>query len=79
MLNAITASGISPLEYLLSIVRDDGASPDRRFDAAKAAAPYCHARLAQIQATIDSTQLHVVSAEPMSAEEWAEKYSTPAK
>jgi hypothetical protein len=43
------ASGITPLDYLLSILRDDKVTRDVRMDAAKAAAPYMHARLASIE------------------------------
>lgn len=39
-------SGISPLEYMLSVMRDDLAPPSVRLDAAKSAAPYMHPRLA---------------------------------
>jgi hypothetical protein len=33
------------LDYLLSIMRDENEDKRERLDAAKAAAPYCHARL----------------------------------
>lgn len=39
---------ITPLKYLLTIVNDRQASPELRFAAAKAAAPYMHPRLASI-------------------------------
>jgi hypothetical protein len=42
-------NGISPLEFLLSIMDDDCQELNVRMDAAKSAAPYCHARLAQTQ------------------------------
>lgn len=45
---AIEASGLTPLEYLLGVMRDDMGDPVRRLDAAKAAAPYVHARLSTI-------------------------------
>ena len=48
--NAI-AEGMSPLEYLTSIYRDPGADEARRLDAAKAAAPYVHPKLASIEHT----------------------------
>lgn len=41
--------GITPLDYLLSVMRDDQKMPDVRLDAAKAAAPYVHPRLAAIE------------------------------
>ena len=34
-----------PLDYLLWIMRDEDQEARSRLDAAKAAAPYCHARL----------------------------------
>jgi hypothetical protein len=34
-----------PLDHLLGIMRDDEQDPRSRLDAAKAAAPCCHARL----------------------------------
>lgn len=37
--------GISPLEYMLSVVRDETATKDARLEASKAAAPYVHPRL----------------------------------
>lgn len=37
-----------PLEYLLSIMRDSKKRWPVRFEAAKAAAPYLHPRLAQV-------------------------------
>lgn len=39
-------SGITPLEYLLSVMRDTTQEPKDRMDAAKSAAPYVHPRLA---------------------------------
>src|SRR5262245_2037342 len=38
---------LSPLSYLLSIVRDPGAAPSRRARLPIATLPYCHARLAE--------------------------------
>ena len=45
---AIESSGLTPLEYLTSIYQDVSADEAKRLDAAKAAAPYVHARLANI-------------------------------
>jgi hypothetical protein len=44
------SAGITPLEYLLNILRDDTQAQEVRTDAAKAAAPYCHARLNSVEA-----------------------------
>jgi len=41
--------GISPLDYLLGVLRDSQLDRDTRIDAAKAAAPYVHARLAAVE------------------------------
>jgi hypothetical protein len=38
------AGDMSPLDYLLAILRDESVAPATRFDAAKAAAPYVHQR-----------------------------------
>ncbi len=44
----IAASGLTPLDYLLSIVRDEMAHKSLRLEAAKSAAPYCHPRMPQM-------------------------------
>ena len=49
------AGGLMPLDYLLSLLRDDSKSQELRIDVAKAAAPYLHARLASIEAKHDIT------------------------
>lgn len=46
---AALAEGISPLDFLLSAMRDGDQPFDKRLDAAKAAAPYVHARLAAVE------------------------------
>lgn len=46
--DAIAASGLTPLEYLTSVYQDVSADEGKRIDAAKAAAPYVHAKLSQI-------------------------------
>lgn len=38
-----------PLDYMLDILRNVEASPADRMDAAKAAAPYLHAKLASVE------------------------------
>ena len=42
------ATGVMPLDYLLGIMRDVGADEAKRIDCAKAAAPYVHPKLANI-------------------------------
>lgn len=42
----VAATGITPLDYMLKVMRDGKADVSRRDDMAKAAAPYVHPRLA---------------------------------
>lgn len=41
-----------PLDYMLSLLRDESLDTAQRFEAAKAAAPYVHARLSQVDSTV---------------------------
>lgn len=41
--------GLMPLEYMLSVLRDELQDQATRMDAAKAAAPYVHAKLASVE------------------------------
>lgn len=45
----IKASGLTPLDYMLNILRDESVAADRRDDMAKAAAPYVHPKLAAVE------------------------------
>ena len=44
--------GEMPLDFLLRIMRDAAADEAKRIDCAKAAAPYVHAKLANIDANV---------------------------
>lgn len=44
----VKASGLTPLDYLLSIMRDEIAPRQERVDAAHKAAPYVHPKLASV-------------------------------
>ena len=46
---AALASGISPLDFMLSVMRDETADVRRRDAMAMAAAPYIHPRLASVE------------------------------
>ena len=46
---AITESGVTPLEFLTEVFRNEENALDTRIDAAKAAAPYCHAKLSSVE------------------------------
>jgi hypothetical protein len=48
--DAAIAQGLSPLEYMLAVLRDPTVEPARRDEMAKAAAPYIHPRLASVEA-----------------------------
>ena len=57
----LVAEGLTPLDYLVGVMRQTMEYHETRFEAAKAAAPYMHARLAAVEmnATIkrDATDL----------------------
>src|SRR5688572_19191613 len=59
---AKAGNGMSPLDYLLRVMSDETEASDRRLDAARAAAPYCHARLQPINSDGDSDRKYVFSA-----------------
>ncbi len=48
-IEAAQAGGQLPLDFMLAVMRDETQPPERRLEAAKSAAPYCHARLAPIE------------------------------
>ncbi len=52
----IRASGITPLDYLLTVLRDADKPEQVRIDAAKAAAPYVHPKLASVEVKGDPDQ-----------------------
>ena len=54
----VTEGGVTPLDFLLAVMLDNHQDFRVRLDAAKTAAPYCHARLA-------STELSDESIEPV--------------
>jgi hypothetical protein len=49
----VASEGITPLAYLLGLLRDKEQSQEVRTDAAKAAAPYVHAKLANVDANLN--------------------------
>ena len=46
---AAEEGGLMPLDYLLKIMRDESQDQGARVDAAKAAAPYVHAKLQSME------------------------------
>lgn len=63
----IEASGLTPLDYMLGILRNETNDAAMRFEAAKAAAPYVHPRLATTELKGELT-VNDVSAEPEASE-----------
>jgi hypothetical protein len=45
--------GLTPLDFMLGIMRDEANEIGPRFEAAKAAAPYIHAKLANVDAKLN--------------------------
>lgn len=45
---AVAKSGLSPIDYMLSVMRDEGKEDSIRIDAAKSVAPYLHAKLSSV-------------------------------
>ena len=48
---AVEESGLTPLDYMLEVMRDVAAEPRDRLSAANMAAPYVHAKLSSIELT----------------------------
>lgn len=46
---ALALSGLTPIDYMLSVMRDEKAPRDVRMDAARSVAPYVHPKLAAIE------------------------------
>jgi hypothetical protein len=70
------ASGLTPLDFMLEVMRSEENDLAVRLDAAVKAAPYCHPRLAAIDSTHrgpdgGAVQVHyVITDKPMTADEW---------
>jgi hypothetical protein len=47
-------SGITPLDYMLGVMRAEDGTKAEKMDAAKGAAPYVHARLAHIESKAEA-------------------------
>ena len=74
-IKAIEDSGLTPLDYMLSILRDEDKTESVRLQAAKDAAPYVHQKLQSLEVETITTTNHVVSDKPLNIDEWEEKYS----
>jgi len=76
LIKAVESGGITPLDYMLSILRDENKTESVRLQAAKDAAPYVHQKLQSIEMESNITTNHVVSDKPLDVDEWIEKYGT---
>lgn len=47
--HAIVASGLTPLEFMVDVMRNEAYPIDFRLDAAKAASPYIHPKLTSVE------------------------------
>ena len=60
--NMALDAGVSPLEFMLGVMRDESLPTDARFEAAKASAPYVHPRLNAVEHSgVDGGPLEVVT------------------
>lgn len=46
---AVEASGLTPLDFMLTVLRDENQTKEDRMWAAEKAAPYVHAKLASVE------------------------------
>jgi hypothetical protein len=53
--NQAASGGETPLEFMLRLMRDEGAEMAQRADMAKAAAPYVHPRLSSTESSVTIT------------------------
>ena len=60
----IQESGLTPLEYLMGIVRDENAPRKDRIECARAAAPFVHARLSAVEMDLITDRRSIEDYEP---------------
>lgn len=74
------AEGLTPLDVMLRTMRDHAAAHrwDEASKVAALAAPYVHPRLAAVDMRSEGTLIvNVISAEPMTEDEWIAQHVTP--
>lgn len=71
--------GLMPLDYMLSILRDESLAPDARMDAAKAAAPYVHAKLSSVDNTGEVVRQFVarIPHKAPTTDQWLQQHTSP--
>ena len=76
----IAASGLTPLDYILQVMRDEENDLATRLDAAVKAAPYVHPKLAAIDNTHRGADggpvraVYHISDRPMTPDEWKQAF-----
>jgi hypothetical protein len=75
----ISATGELPLDYMLRVMRDPTQDHSRRDEMAKAASPYVHARLSNIESKTETTVRYVarVPDKAVTPEKWQEQHAPP--
>ena len=66
---ATSNAGLSPLDFLLGVMRDSSVSPDWRFKAAQTALPYVHSKSAPSPQTDPELTVKQVEAVPIKPED----------
>ena len=54
---AIQASGLTPLDYMIGVMRDERNDPRVRLEAAHHAAPYVHSKLIATELTVNKPRM----------------------
>ncbi len=54
-MKAAEESGITPLQFMLDVMRDEANDPKDRLSAANMAAPYVHAKLSSVEVNANVT------------------------
>jgi hypothetical protein len=65
---AVKASGLTPLDYMLGVMRDEEAPTELRLDAAARSAPYVHPRLSSVAVENKDGQPFAISVEQQQRE-----------
>jgi hypothetical protein len=75
----IAAEGVTPLDYMIAVMRDDKQPTERRDEMAKAAAPYVHPRLASVESKNETTVNYVARVPVPSTDmaEWQKQHADP--
>jgi hypothetical protein len=60
----VAASGLTPLDFMLAVLRDEERAFDARMDAAKSAAPYVHPKRAPVDRDGNDAGLTVIVNKP---------------